>query len=84
MQMVALGDMRFLARELHDDDLDSDSLASISVSELSEFVDSFIKLTEDAVIRRYKLSFAEAETAGPAAPGLSRPARGSSTSSRST
>ena len=67
MQMVALGgDMRFLARELHDDDLDSDSLASITVSELSEFVDSFIKLTEDAVIRRYKLSFAEAETAGPA------------------
>ncbi len=66
LQMVALGgDMRFVARELLGE-WDPDLMPLITVEELSEFVNKFILLPEDAIVRRYKLTFPEAETAGPA------------------
>lgn len=66
LQMVALGgDIRFAARELLGD-WDSDTMPVLTVDQFSQFVDRFILLPEDAIVRRYKLTFPEAETAGPA------------------
>ncbi|MCA9078142.1 MAG: HD domain-containing protein [Planctomycetaceae bacterium] len=65
-EMVALGgDMRFAARELLRG-WDPDSLARLTVAEFGELAYRMLKLTPDEIVRKYRVSFQDAETLGPA------------------
>lgn len=65
-QMVTLGsDMRFAAHQLCPD-WDRDKLAVIPLSDLKEFSQNVLSLSEDELVRRFPLAFAEAESMGPA------------------
>lgn len=65
-EMVALGgDMRFAVRELLDD-WDSEQLATIDVKNLATLTNDLLALTEDEIVRKYRVTFPEAETLGPA------------------
>lgn len=65
-EMIALGgDMRFAARELLRN-WDPQSLARITVAQLSKLAHSILEVTPDEIVRRYRVTFQEAETLGPA------------------
>lgn len=66
VELVALGgDARFAAR-LNTKDWDQHQFAEITVKQLARIVDDLLELSEDAIVRKYRVPFAEAETAGPA------------------
>ncbi len=65
-EMIALGgDMRFAARELLRD-WDPTSLARVTVAELGALGYGILKLTTDEIVRKFRVTFQEAETLGPA------------------
>lgn len=65
-QIVTLGsDMRFAAHQLCPD-WDRGQLAVIPLSELKEFTQDILAQSDDELVRRYPLAFAEAESMGPA------------------
>lgn len=65
-QMVALGgDMRFAAAQLLQE-WTPDSLGRVPIRELERFTNSFLAKTRDQIVRQYRLSYADAETLGPA------------------
>ena len=65
-EMVALGgDMRFAARELLRN-WDPGSLATISVADVEALAATILSLSEEQIVRRYRVTFPEAETLGPA------------------
>jgi exopolyphosphatase/guanosine-5'-triphosphate,3'-diphosphate pyrophosphatase len=66
VQVVALGgDIRFAAHQLIEK-WDETSLVQIATHDLSQLTDKILKLDEDAIVKRYGVSFIEAETLGPA------------------
>ena len=65
-ELVALGgDMRFAARQLLAT-WNPESLGSVNVSDLEELTAKILSLSEEEVVRKYRLTFPEAETLGPA------------------
>ncbi|HIF30179.1 MAG: HD domain-containing protein [Pirellulaceae bacterium] len=66
VQMMALGgDMRFATRQLLPE-WRAGELARVNVSELERLVATILDLSDDEVVRRYHLTFPEAEIIGPA------------------
>lgn len=66
VELIALGgDARFAARQILTE-LTPGQFSVITVKQLAKFVDSFLELGEDAIVRKFRIPFAEAETAGPA------------------
>ncbi|MCH2124318.1 MAG: Ppx/GppA family phosphatase [Pirellulaceae bacterium] len=66
LEMIALGgDIRFATRQLIPD-WDTSSLARIPVTALEKLTDELLALSVDEIVRRFHLSFADAETVGPA------------------
>jgi exopolyphosphatase/guanosine-5'-triphosphate,3'-diphosphate pyrophosphatase len=64
--MMALGgDMRFATRQLLPE-WRAGELARVNVSELERLVATILDLSDDEVVRRYHLTFSEAEIIGPA------------------
>jgi exopolyphosphatase/guanosine-5'-triphosphate,3'-diphosphate pyrophosphatase len=66
VQVIALGgDIRFAAHQLAEQ-WDENSLAELSTKRLSKLTDQILALDEDAIVKKYGVSFIEAETLGPA------------------
>lgn len=66
IELIALGgDVRFAARQIKPE-WDPKTLARISVKALETFTNRVLTLSEDQLVRRYKISFPDAETLGPA------------------
>ena len=66
VELIALGsDARFAAKQILKE-WDPSQFGVISVKQLARFVDGFLELGEDAIVRKYRIPFSEAETAGPA------------------
>lgn len=64
--LVAMsGDARFAASHLVES-WAGDRVGEIEPKVLNKFVDELLGLDEDAIVRRYRLAYAEAETVGPA------------------
>jgi exopolyphosphatase/guanosine-5'-triphosphate,3'-diphosphate pyrophosphatase len=67
LEMVALGgDMRFAARQLRSGGEDEEELVRIETAALARLANHVTRLSHDDVVHRYGISFAEAETLGPA------------------
>lgn len=65
-QMVALGgDVRFAASQLLEN-WTPDKLGRLPLKSLEKFTRSILKMTPDQIVRDYRLSYADAETLGPA------------------
>jgi exopolyphosphatase/guanosine-5'-triphosphate,3'-diphosphate pyrophosphatase len=65
-ELIALGgDFRFAANELVPDRVEN-SLATIAISTLQEFVDRMLPLSVDELVHDFHLTFPDAETLGPA------------------
>lgn len=66
VELIALGsDARFAAKQILKE-WDQSQFGKISVKQLARFVDEFLELGEDAIVRKYRIPFSEAETAGAA------------------
>lgn len=66
LEMIAMGgDVRFAAHYLQPS-WDEKTLARISRKKLEEFANKILNQSEDQLVRRYRLSFPDAETLGPA------------------
>src|SRR5262245_34492200 len=66
IEMIAMGgDVRFAVRQLQPD-WDGRSLARLPVKGLEEFTNKILGQSEDRIVRKYRLSYPEAETLGPA------------------
>jgi exopolyphosphatase/guanosine-5'-triphosphate,3'-diphosphate pyrophosphatase len=66
IELIAMGgDVRFAVRQLAPE-WDGRSLARLSVKSLEDFTNKILGQSEDKLVRKYKLSFPEAETLGPA------------------
>ncbi|MCA9154648.1 MAG: Ppx/GppA phosphatase family protein [Pirellulaceae bacterium] len=66
IEMIALGgDVRFAATQLLPDWVPS-ALARVPVPTLEEFTNEILELSEDEIVRKFHLTFQEAETVGPA------------------
>lgn len=66
VHVVAIGgDIRFACKNILTG-WDGQSLAGLPVNLLDEFTSKILKLDEDAIVRRYGVSYTEAETLGPA------------------
>lgn len=66
VQVIALGgDIRFAAHQLIEH-WDESSLAELSTKRLSKLTNKILNLDEDAIVKKYGISFIEAETLGPA------------------
>src|SRR4029079_12872668 len=66
IEMIAMGgDVRFALKQLQPE-WDGKKLARLSVKQLEEFTNKTLNLSEDRLVRKYRLSFPEAETLGPA------------------
>jgi exopolyphosphatase / guanosine-5'-triphosphate,3'-diphosphate pyrophosphatase len=66
VELIAMGgDVRFAVRQLQPE-WDGRSLARLSVKGLEEFTNKILGQSEDRLVRRFKLSYPEAETLGPA------------------
>jgi exopolyphosphatase/guanosine-5'-triphosphate,3'-diphosphate pyrophosphatase len=64
VQMMALGgDMRFATRQLVPE-WQTSQMARVNVAEFEQFVESILALTDDQLVSKYHLTFAEAETVG--------------------
>ncbi|TWU02517.1 Ppx/GppA phosphatase family protein [Stieleria varia] len=67
LNMVAIGgDIRIATRLLLGDDWEGGELAEIDVKALSKLTDEIVVLDDDTIVKRYGVSFIEAETLGPA------------------
>ncbi|MBD3672982.1 MAG: exopolyphosphatase [Planctomycetaceae bacterium] len=65
-QMVALGgDMRFAASQLLEN-WTPHELGRLSLKALDAFTSTILAMTPDQIVRKYRLSYADAETLGPA------------------
>ncbi len=66
MKLIALGgDMRFAASQLLVQ-WDPDRLGRVSLESLESFAERMLSLSEDEIVQRYRISFPDAETLGPA------------------
>jgi exopolyphosphatase/guanosine-5'-triphosphate,3'-diphosphate pyrophosphatase len=66
LELIAMGgDVRFAAREIHPE-WDMQQLARLPLGSLQKFTDRILNMTEDQLVRKYELTFPEAETVGPA------------------
>lgn len=66
IEMVALGgDIRFAVRQLLSD-WDGETLARIDVEKLSVLANAVLQRSSEELVQQYRISFAEAETLGPA------------------
>jgi exopolyphosphatase/guanosine-5'-triphosphate,3'-diphosphate pyrophosphatase len=66
VEILAMGgDVRFAASRLVTD-WNPNQLSRISLVQLERLTDKLLSMSDDAIVRNYHLSFAEAETAGPA------------------
>ncbi len=66
VQIIALGgDIRFAAHQLVED-WDESTLTELSTKALSKLTDKIMHLDEDAIVKKFGLSFIEAVTLGPA------------------
>ena len=66
VELVAMGgDVRFAASQLISD-RNPKSLARIPLAALGRFTNEILELSEDELVRKYHLSFPDAETVGPA------------------
>jgi exopolyphosphatase/guanosine-5'-triphosphate,3'-diphosphate pyrophosphatase len=64
--MIAMGgDVRFALKQLQPE-WDGKKLARLSVKQLEDFTNKTLNQSEDRLVRKYRLSFPEAETLGPA------------------
>ncbi|MGI8978535.1 MAG: exopolyphosphatase [Pirellulaceae bacterium] len=65
-EMIAMGgDVRFALKQLQPE-WDGKRLARLSVKQLEDFTNKTLNLSEDRLVRKYRISFPEAETLGPA------------------
>jgi exopolyphosphatase/guanosine-5'-triphosphate,3'-diphosphate pyrophosphatase len=66
IEMITLGgDMRFAAGRLLPD-WDPDSLARIPVADLEELTNRILEMSDDRIVRKYHMSFPDADSVGPA------------------
>ncbi len=66
VELIALGgDARFAAKQILKE-WDPQQFGIMTVKQLAKFVDEFLELSEDAVVRKYRIPLSEAETVGPA------------------
>jgi exopolyphosphatase/guanosine-5'-triphosphate,3'-diphosphate pyrophosphatase len=66
IELIAMGgDVRFALRQLQPD-WDGHSLARLPVKGLEDFTNKILSQSDDKLVRKYRLSFPEAETLGPA------------------
>jgi exopolyphosphatase/guanosine-5'-triphosphate,3'-diphosphate pyrophosphatase len=66
LEMIAMGgDVRFAVRQLQPE-WDGKQLARLPVKALEELTNKILGQSEDRLVRKYRLSFPEAETLGPA------------------
>ncbi|HZN33266.1 MAG TPA: exopolyphosphatase [Pirellulaceae bacterium] len=66
IEMIAMGgDVRFAVRQLQPE-WDGRSLARLPVKGLEDFTNRILGQSEDKLVRKYRLSYPEAETLGPA------------------
>jgi exopolyphosphatase/guanosine-5'-triphosphate,3'-diphosphate pyrophosphatase len=66
IELIAMGgDVRFALRQLVPD-WDGYSLARLNIKALEDFTNKMLSQSEDKLVRKYRLSFPEAETVGPA------------------
>ena len=66
IELIAMGgDVRFAVRQLQPE-WDGHSLARLSVKGLEDLTNKILAQSEDKLVRKYRLSFPEAETLGPA------------------
>ena len=66
IELIAMGgDVRFAVRQLQPE-WDGRSLARLSLKGLEEFTNKILGQSEDRIVRKYRLSYPEAETLGPA------------------
>ncbi len=66
LDMIAMGgDVRFAVRQLQPE-WDGKELARVSVRALEEMTNKILGQSEDRLVRKYRLTFPEAETLGPA------------------
>ncbi|WP_437185903.1 exopolyphosphatase [Planctomicrobium sp. SH668] len=67
VNMVAMGgDIRFAAEEILEESISDSGFLEISVVELTNFVNYIFSRTEDQLVNEFHLTYAEAETVGPA------------------
>ena len=66
IELIAMGgDVRFAVRQLQPD-WDGRSLARLSMKALEDLTNKILSQSDDRLVRKYRLSFPEAETLGPA------------------
>jgi exopolyphosphatase/guanosine-5'-triphosphate,3'-diphosphate pyrophosphatase len=66
IELIAMGgDVRFAVRQLQPE-WDGRSLARLPLKGLEEFTNKILAQSEDRIVRKYRLSYPEAETLGPA------------------
>lgn len=66
IELIAMGgDVRFAVRQLQPE-WDGRSLARLPLKGLEDFTNKVLALSEDRIVRKYRLSYPEAETLGPA------------------
>src|SRR5262245_8583867 len=66
LELIAMGgDVRFAVRQLQPE-WDGRSLARLSVKGLEDFTNKILGQSDDRLVRKYRLSYPEAETLGPA------------------
>ena len=66
IELIALGgDVRFAVRQLQPE-WDGRSLARLAMKGLEDFTNKVLGQSEDRIVRKYRLSYPEAETLGPA------------------
>src|SRR5437868_10155599 len=66
LEMIAMGgDVRFAVRQLQPE-WDGRSLARLAMKGLEDFTNKVLGQSEDRIVRKYRLSYPEAETLGPA------------------
>jgi exopolyphosphatase/guanosine-5'-triphosphate,3'-diphosphate pyrophosphatase len=66
LEMIAMGgDVRFAVRQL-EPEWDGRSLARLKLKALEDFTNKILGLSEDRLVRKYRLSYPEAETLGAA------------------
>ncbi len=67
VNMVAMGgDIRFAVGQILKTHVGDDELVELSIEQLSEFTESILSETEDALVSKYQISYQEAETLGSA------------------
>ncbi len=65
-KMIAIGgDVRFAVRHIIGH-WDTEKLAEIPTAQLARLTDELLRLDEDAIVKKYGISYIEAETVGPA------------------